>query len=53
MEWVKAMKFNDLFGDSGHQGPRSPHKLCNHSLHIGIIILPHIDNTQAAGHNWH
>ena len=42
-EWV--IKFNDLFGDSGHRGPYSPYKPCNHSLYIGIIIFLHIDNT--------
>ena len=44
-EWV--IKFHSLFVDSGHQGPYSPNKLCNHSLHIGIIILPHTDNIQS------
>ena len=42
-EWV--IKFNSLSGDSGHRGPYSPYKPCNHSLYIGIIIFPHIDNT--------
>ena len=28
----------------------SPHKPCNHSLYIGIIIFPHMDNTQSTGH---
>ena len=32
-------------------GPYSPYKLCNHNLHIGIIIFPHIDNTQSTGYN--
>ena len=48
-EWV--IKFNGLSGDSGQQGPYSPYKPCNHSLYIGIIIFPHIDNTQSRGHN--
>ena len=48
-EWV--IKFNSLFGDSGHQGPYSPHKPCNYSLYIGIIIFPHIDNAQSTGYN--
>ena len=39
----RVIKFNCLFVDSGHWGPYSPYKLCNHSLHIGIIIFPHID----------
>ena len=43
-EWV--IKFNGLFGYSGHRGPYSPYKPCNHNLYIGIIIFPHIDNTQ-------
>ena len=46
-EWVK---FNGLFRDIGHQGPCGPYKLCNHNLYIGIIIFPHIDNTQYTGH---
>ena len=45
VEWV--IKFNILSGDSGQQGPYSPYKPCNHSLYIGIIIFPHIDNTQS------
>ena len=45
-QWV-----NSLFGDSGHQGPCSPYKPCNHGLYIGIIIFPHIDNTQYTGRN--
>ena len=39
-EWV--IKFNGLSGDSGHRGPYSPYKLCNHSLYIGIMIFPHM-----------
>ena len=27
-EWV--IKFNSLFGDSGHRGPCRPYKPCNH-----------------------
>ena len=27
-----------------HQGPYKP---CNHNLHIGVIILPNINNTQS------
>ena len=45
-EWV--IKFNGLSGDSGQRGPYNP---CNHSLYIGIIIFPHIDNTQSTSHN--
>ena len=48
-EWV--IKFNGLSGDSGHRGPYSPYKPYNHSLYIGIIIFPHIDNTQSTDHN--
>ena len=48
-EWV--IKFNGLSGDSGQRGPYSPYKPCNHSLYIGIIILPHINNPQSTGHN--
>ena len=47
-EWV--IHFNGLFGDSGHRGPWSPYKPCNHNLYIGIVIFPHIDNTQYTGH---
>ena len=49
-EWV--IKLNGLSWDSGHRGPYSPYKPCNHSLYIGIIILPQIDNTQFVGHSW-
>ena len=43
-EWV--IKFNGLSGDSGQWSPHSPYyKPSNHSLYIGIIIFPHIDNT--------
>ena len=47
-EWVII----SLFLDSGHWGPCSPNKQCNHNLYIGIIIFPHIDNTQSTGYNW-
>ena len=45
-EWV--IKFNSLSGDSRQRGP---YKQCTRSLYIGIIIFPHIDNTQYTGHN--
>ena len=48
-EWV--IKFNGLSGDSGQGGPYNPHKPCNYSLYIAIIIFPHIDNPQSTGHN--
>ena len=49
-EWV--IEFNGLSGDSGERGPYSPYKTCTHSLYIGIIIFPHIDNPQSTGgHN--
>ena len=48
-EWV--LQFNGLSGDSKQWGSYSPYKLCNHSLHIEIIIFPHIDNPQSTGHN--
>ena len=48
-EWVS--EFNDLSGDSGQRGPYSPYEQCNHSLYIGIIIFPHIDNTQSTDNN--
>ena len=28
----------------------NPYKPCNHNLHIGIIIFPHIDNPQSTGY---
>ena len=43
-KWV--IKFNGLFWDSGHWGPCSQYKLCNHNLYVGVIIFPHRDNTQ-------
>ena len=49
-EWLNVTAFLGT-GDSGQQGPYSPYKLCNHSPYIGIIIFPHIDNTQSTGHN--
>ena len=49
-EWV--IKFNGFSGDSGQRGPLSPYKPCNHSLYIGIIIFPHIDNTLQATINF-
>ena len=48
-EWVS--KFNGFLGDSGHRSQCSTYKPCNHSLYIGIIILPHIYNTLYTGHN--
>ena len=48
-KWM--IKFNNFFRDSEHQGPYSPCKPCNHSLYNGIIIFPHIDNTQSGGRN--
>ena len=47
----RVIKFNSLSGDSGQWGAYSPYKPCNCSLYIGIIIPPHIDNTQSTGHN--
>ena len=45
-EWVSAwLNLTAFFVDSGQRGPYSPYKPCNHSPRIGIIILPHIDNT--------
>ena len=49
-EWV--IKFNGLSGDSRRWGPYNQYKLCDHSLYIGIIIFPHIDDAQSTGHNW-
>ena len=34
------------------QIPRFHTQVWYNSLYIGIIIFPHIDNTQSAGHNW-
>ena len=47
----REIKFIGLFGDRGHRGPYSPYKPFNHSLYIGIIIFPHIDNPQSTGYN--
>ena len=47
----REIKFISLFEDRGHRGPYSPYKPCNHNLHIGIIIFPHIDNPQSTGYN--
>ena len=43
-EWV--IKFKGLSVDNEQRGPYKP---CNCSLYIGIIIFPHIDNTQSTG----
>ena len=43
----REIKFISLFGDRGHRSPYSPYKPCNYNLYIGIIISPHIDNTQS------
>ena len=48
--WWQVTKFLGLSRDSGQRGPYSPYKPCNHSLYIGIIIFPHLDNTQSTGH---
>ena len=48
-EWV--IKFNGLSEDSRQRGQYNPYKLCNHSLYIGIIIFPHIDNPESTGHD--
>ena len=48
-EWLSLLAFLN----PGHQGPYSPYKLCNHSLHIGIIIFPHIDHLSRYGKSYH
>ena len=48
-EWV--IKFNSLSDNSRQRSPYNPYKPYNHSLYIGIIIFPHIDNIQSTGHN--
>ena len=39
-EWLRVTAF------FGKQSPCNPYETYNHSLNIGIIIYPHIDNTQ-------
>ena len=46
-----VIRFDGLSRDSEQRGPYSPYKTYKHSLYIGIIIFPHIDNTQSTGHN--
>ena len=41
-KWLSLMAF------LGRRGPCSP---CNRNIHIGIIIFPHIDDTQSTGYN--
>ena len=48
-EWV--VKFTSLLSDDGCRGLCNPYKPCYHNLYTGIIIFPHIDNTQSKGHN--
>ena len=47
----REIKFIGIFEDRGHRGPYSPYKPLNHNLYIGIIIFPHIDNSQSTGYN--
>ena len=47
-EWLSLMAF---WGTADMGGPYSPYKPYNQSPNTGIIIFPHIDNTQSAGHN--
>ena len=47
-EREREIKFIGLFEDRGHRGPYKPF---NHNLYIGIIIFPHIDNSQSTGYN--
>ena len=44
-QWLNLTAFFRL------RGPCSPYKPCNYNLYIGIIIFPHIDNTQPTGYN--
>ena len=48
--WFWERGREGFLGDRGHQRPYSQYKPCNHNLYIGIIIFPHIDNTQSTGH---
>ena len=47
----REIKFIGLFENRGHRGPYSPYKPFNHNLYIGIIIFPHIDNSQYTGYD--
>ena len=44
-EWLSLTVF------VGHPGPFNLYKLSNHRLYIGIIIFPHIGNTQYIDYN--
>ena len=46
-EWLNLTAFLGTTDSEVH----IPYKPYNHSLYIGIIIFPHIDNTQSTGHN--
>ena len=50
-EREREIMFIGLLGDSGHRGPYSPYKPCNHNLYIGIIVFLHIDNPQSTGYD--
>ena len=47
-EWV--IKFNSL-SVSRQRCPCSPYKPCDYRQYIGILIFPHMNNTQITGHN--
>ena len=47
---MSECEFNSLFGDSGHQGPYSPYKLCNCSL---ISWICHEENSTSLYKNSH
>ena len=43
-EWMSNY-ISHPFSDSGHRGPCTLCKPCNHNLQIGVLIFPHKDNT--------
>ena len=48
---MKFMDFYIIFSISGNFGLTHSHVWCNHNLYIGIIISPHIDDTQSTAYN--
>ena len=51
-EWVSEWLSLTAFLGTGDIGVHVVHiNRCNHSIYIGIIIFPHINNTQSTGHN--
>ena len=47
----KWLSFYWPLSDSGQQGPCEPYNPWYHNLYIGLIIFPHIDNTESTAYS--